>query len=180
MLHCSCDDDAVEITDAGRDVEAVAQHHLDIVALDLLEPRPGAVGQGPVAFDRQDVTGQPRQDGRLVAGAGADFEHAVMLLQIQLLGHVGHDKGLADGLPAGDAERAVTVGIATIGGLDEDFARDFFHDAQHRLVADPPPPQVELEHHLFRRMWRGRHGDLAGRGRDSDQDSDRFTLARPG
>ncbi len=66
---------------------------------------------------------KPRQDGGLVAGAGADLQHAVLLLQLQLLGHVGDHEGLADGLPAGDAERAVAIGVGAIGRLDENLAR---------------------------------------------------------
>ena len=51
---------------AGRNVEAVPQHHLDIVAAELLQPRPGAVGQGPVSLDRHDLAGTAGQDGGLV------------------------------------------------------------------------------------------------------------------
>ena len=160
LLHRRGDDDAVEIAGTGRDVEAVPQHHLDIVAAELLQPRPGAVGQRPVALDGQDLPAKPRQDGGLVTGAGADLEHAVMLLQLQLLGHVGHHERLADGLPAGDAERAVAVGVGAVGRLDEHLARDLLHGAQHRLIADPAPPQVELKHHLFRRILAAWHGNL--------------------
>ena len=81
---------------------------------ELLEPGPGAVGQRPVALDGQHVPAQPRQDRGLVAGAGADLEHLVVLLQLQLLGHVGDHEGLADGLAAGDAERAVAVGMTAV------------------------------------------------------------------
>src|SRR3954453_16426160 len=79
------------------------------------------------------------------------------LLHVQLLGHVGNHEGLADGLAAGDPERAVAVSIFTVGGLHERLARDLLHGAQHRLVADPAPPQAELKHHLFRRIWRYGH-----------------------
>ena len=152
MRHRGGDNDAVEIAGIGRDVEAVPEHHFDIAASQLLEPRPGLIGQGPVTLDRQHLAAQPRQDCRLVTGAGADLEHAMMFLQLQLLCHVGHHEGLADGLPAGDAERAVAVGIGAVGRLHEDIARDLFHHAKYRLIADPASPQVELKHHLFRRI----------------------------
>ena len=93
-----------------------------------------------------------RQDRGLVAGAGADLEHPVILSKLQLLGHVGDHERLADGLPAGNPESAVAVGVGAIGRFHEDFARHLFHGAQHRLLADPPPPQGELEFHLFGRF----------------------------
>jgi hypothetical protein len=108
------------------------------------------------------MAAKPRQDGRLVTRTGADLEHPMMLLQLQLLGHVGHHEGLADGLAAGDAEGAVAVGVGAIGRLHEDVARNRLHGAQHRLIADPAPPQVELKHHLFRWILSGRHLDLVG------------------
>ena len=167
LLHRRGDDDAVEIAGPGRDVEAIPQHHLDIVAAELLEPCAGAVGEGPVALDGQHLPAQPRQDRGLIAGAGADLQHAVLLLQLQLLGHVGHHEGLADGLPAGDAERAVAVGVGAVGRLHEGLARNLLHGPQHGLVADPAPPQVELKHHLFRRIlsrwaWQSRQAALTG------------------
>ncbi len=127
---------------------------------ELRKPRPGGIGERTVALDRQHLPAEPRQDGGLIAGAGADLEDAVPLLQLQLFGHVGHHEGLADGLSAGDAERAVAVGIVAIGRLDEDLARHLFHGAQHRLIADPASPQAKLKHHLFGRIWYSGHGNL--------------------
>src|SRR5712671_337935 len=81
-------------------------------------------------------------------------------LHVQLLGHVGDHEGLADSLAAGDPERAVPVRIAPVDGLDERLARDLLHGAQHRLVTDPAPPQAQLKHHLFRRIWSYGHVTL--------------------
>jgi hypothetical protein len=94
----------------------------------------------------------------------------VALLQLKLLGHVGHHEGLADGLPAGDAERAVAIGVSAIAGRHEDLPRHLLHGAQHRLVADPPPPQGELKHHFFGRFLR--HGGLGSRALPPIQCSD--------
>jgi hypothetical protein len=96
-------------------------------------------------------------------------------LQLQLLGHVGHHEGLADGLAAGDAERAVAVGILAIGLIHERLARHLFHGAQHGLIADPAPPQAELKHHLFGRFWdmavsRARAGHSSRLARFAEQD----------
>ena len=84
----------------------------------------------------------------------------MLLPQLELLGHIGDHEGLADSLPAGDAEGAVAVGVLAIALLDEGLARNLFHGAQHRLVADPASPQGELKHHLFRRRLPQDHFDL--------------------
>ncbi len=138
------------MTRIGRNVEAIAQHHLDIVASKPFQARPGAVGQRAITLDRQHLPAKPRQDRGLIAGPSADLEHAMPGPYLQLFGHVGHHERLADGLPAGDAERAVAPGIGAVRRLHEHVARNFFHGAQHGLIADPAPPQVELKHHLFR------------------------------
>ncbi len=77
-----------------------------------------------------------------------------------MLGHISHHEWLADGLSTGDAERAVAVGIGAIGRLHENVARNLFHGAKHRLIADPAPPQGELKHHLFRRILGRGHVNL--------------------
>src|ERR1700739_2041377 len=91
----------------------------------LAQPRRSSRARALSASVRQ------RSSVGLVPRAGADLQHPVLLLQLQLLGHVGHHEGLADGLPAGDAERAVAIGLIEIGRLDESLARGFLHGAAH-------------------------------------------------
>ena len=157
LRHRGGDDDAVEGADIGGQVVAVRQHDLDIVAAGLLEAPPGGVRQGPKAFDRQYGLGEPGQDRCLIAGAGADLEHPMVLLKLQLLGHVGHHEGLADGLAAGNAERAVAIGFGAIAFADKVLPRDLLQRPQDRLIADPAPPQVQLKHHFLWRALLGRH-----------------------
>ena len=73
---------------------------------------------------------------RLVTRAGADFEHAVLRPDFQLLRHVGDDVGLTDGLAARDRQRL--IGVGAVGELrgDKMLARNRVHGAQHRLIAD--------------------------------------------
>src|SRR5712671_1926367 len=160
LLHRGGHDDPVEGAGAVGDIQAVAKDHLDVVATELLQPGARALGKGAVALDADDFPAEPRQDRSLVARAGADFEHPMRSLHVQLFGHVGDHEGLADSLAAGDPERAVPVRIAPVDGLDERLARDLLHGAQHRLVAYPAPPQAELKHHLFRRIWSYGHVTL--------------------
>ena len=67
--------------------------------------------------------------------------------QRQLLGHIGDDIRLADGLPAGDRQRLVGIGGVGKTRLDEMPARHFVHGAQHRLVGDAAPAQRQQEFH---------------------------------
>src|SRR5664279_2032074 len=71
LLHGGGDHDAVEAAGAGRNIEAIPEHYLDIVAAELFESQPGTVGERPVTLDRQHFPAQPRQDGGLIPGAGA-------------------------------------------------------------------------------------------------------------
>ena len=41
----------------------------------------------------------------------------MVLLQLQLFGHVGDHEGLTDGLSAGNTQRAVAVGVGPISDL---------------------------------------------------------------
>src|SRR5215472_3925078 len=143
--------DAVEAAKLGRDIEAVAQDHLDIAAAELLQARAGNVSQRAEALDRHHLPGEVREHCGLVARAGPDLEHPMTFLQLELLGHIGHNEGLADRLSAAYAECAVAVGVAPVAFLHKGLARHIFHRTQDRLVADPPPPQGELKHHFFGR-----------------------------
>ena len=81
---------------------------------------------------------------------------------LKLLGHVGDDVGLADGLPARDRQRVVGVGAFGELRRHEVFARHLVHSAQHRLVADPAPAQRKLKLHAFHvGCFESAHDDLA-------------------
>ncbi len=86
----------------------------------------------------------------------------MLRLDIELLGHIGDDKGLADGLAAGDRQRLIGIGAFGEVRRDKIFARHFVHRAQHRLIADAAPAQRELKFHAFNVGCRNLgHGDLA-------------------
>ncbi len=63
----------------GRDVEAVAQHDLDVIAAQLLQPGAGAIGEHAKPLDGHDLAAQTRQDRGLVAGPGPDLQHPVVV-----------------------------------------------------------------------------------------------------
>ncbi len=95
-----------------------------------VEPLPRTVGERAIALDTDDFARDARKHGGLVARAGADLEHAMDRAQPQLLGHVGDDIGLADGLAAGDRQRLIGISSGPQFRFDEVLARDFVHRAQ--------------------------------------------------
>ena len=68
-------------------------------------------------------------------------------LHAELLGHVGDQIRLADGLPAGDRHRLVGIGGIGKLGQHEFFPRHGIDRAQHRRIADAAPAQREQELH---------------------------------
>ena len=71
------------------------------------EARLSLAHQGPIALHRVDQPRELGEDGGLVSAAGADLQHPVALVDLQRLGHQADDERLADGLAAGDRQRAV-------------------------------------------------------------------------
>jgi hypothetical protein len=73
----------------------------------------------------------------------------VLGTHVELLGHIGDDEGLADGLPAGDRQRL--VGVSSLGEirLDEIFARHLVERTQHVGAADAAAAQAEQEAHAL-------------------------------
>ena len=67
---------------------------------------------------------QMRQDGRLVAGTGADLQHPRLRRQRQQLGHPRHHIRLGDGLPLANRQRGVFPRFMFKGFINKLFARD--------------------------------------------------------
>ena len=92
----------------------------------VLEARLGGADQRPKTVDGVDPPAEPRQDRRLVAGAGADLEHAVAVAEIERRRHHADDHRRADGLPAVDRQRPLGVGLGPALRRHEDVARHQF------------------------------------------------------
>ena len=78
LLHCRGDQDAVEQSRFGRYIKTVANLHLDIVAVEALQPRPRGIGQRLEPLQGQHLPTQPGQHRGLVTGSGPDLEHAML------------------------------------------------------------------------------------------------------
>jgi len=77
------------------------QHHLGIVASELFSAGPALSARSGNAHMVRTVPQSRDRICGLITRTGADLERPVMLLQLQLFGHISHHEGLADGLPAG-------------------------------------------------------------------------------
>ena len=100
------------------------------------EVEPGLLGERDVALDAPHVGAEPGQQRRVVAGAGADVEDALVAVQLQQLAHAGDDERLGDGLAGADRQRDVLPGLGRERLGDEEVARDVADRLQHALVAD--------------------------------------------
>src|SRR5216684_1606969 len=109
---------------------AVADAKLDILVAQLGEDLLRAPGELRHDLDGADGAAERKQlaeDRRLVAAAGAHFQHALFPLELQRLGHGGDDERLRDGLALPDepADELALGSIARAGLL---------HRANLRLV----------------------------------------------
>ncbi len=71
-------DDAVELARFGPAQRTVAAHRGHIGDAEARKAQPRLLIQRFVALDGEHMAAKPRQDRRLIAGAGADFEHIVI------------------------------------------------------------------------------------------------------
>src|SRR5699024_5078565 len=62
-------------------------------------------------------------DGSVIATPGADFEHPILGVECEQVGHDRHHMGCAHRLILADRERAVGVGVALLSVGDELVAR---------------------------------------------------------
>ena len=90
-------------------------------------------------LDRVDLFAERAEHGRLIAAAGADLEHLVGRLRIELLGHVGDDERRRDGLRIADRQRHVEVGEVAILLRDQFMPRCLEKRFEDALVFDPLP-----------------------------------------
>ena len=135
------DDDAVKRSLLRPTIAPVPYPKMDVVTFQGFENSLCLASQLRDALHGEDLAGQPAEDGRLVAGAGADFQHPVPRVQSQYLAHVGHDVGLGDGLALTDAQRAVAVGQLQHIIRHEAVAGHLAHSVQDPGIGDTPGNQ---------------------------------------
>ena len=107
------DDDAIIRAPARHAGEPIADHDLDIVVAECLETIARLIGERAIALDAHHLARQaataPRPDSRSPCRSPA---HDGVGPHAELLGHIGHDIRLADGLAAGDRQCLVGIGAA--------------------------------------------------------------------
>ena len=131
----------------GQAERAVADVHVDALIPGLGEPLARPIGQLGDSLDRVHLGRELGQHRRLVAGACADVEHALVAAQPQGLADAGDHVRLRDGLATADRQGGVVVGPRTLACLDEQLPRNLLHRAEHTLVNDVAAPQLRVDHH---------------------------------
>ncbi len=137
----------VERAVLGQTRPAVADEERHILQPQPFDRRFRDLGQLSVALDREHLSGQQRQQRRVIAGSGAHVEHPVRGLQLEQLEHPGHDQGLRNRLSAGDRQGHIGVGAMALRFRHEAFAGNRGHGRQDALVRDRGP---QLEGQLGR------------------------------
>lgn len=101
---------------------------------------------GTPALDGDDLLGQPGQQGRGVARAGADFEDAVAGVQPQGLNGDAHDVRLGDGLIVTDRQRRVLVRELLELIRKKGVARGVAERLQHARIGDAASGELKFHH----------------------------------
>ena len=89
---------------------AIGHAHGDVVAFGSGQVFAGGFGQFGVDFQRGHILAQAREQGGHVARAGADLQHALMGLQLQVVGHAGINLGGQHAMAALDGKGIVAQG----------------------------------------------------------------------
>src|SRR5579862_1804147 len=124
-----------------------------------------AFGQRRDALDRVHLRSELGDDGGLVAGAGADVEHALAAVQPELLADARDHVRLRDRLTLPDRYCRVVVRTRPQSLRHEHFARYARHRREHALVVDTARAQLILDHRLPLSEHRGSGRALRARSR---------------
>ncbi|EKD36366.1 MAG: hypothetical protein ACD_75C01535G0003 [uncultured bacterium] len=114
--------------------------------MQLVEYPPSFGQQGADPFHGIDLIAHPGKNCRLVPGTGTDFENFFIPLQLEGLGHVGHNIGLGNGLSGPDRQGMIAVGPAPHGIVDEQVPGDFGHRLDGSFIEDVPAQELLLNH----------------------------------
>jgi len=142
---CRSEDD-LERRCFGPAQRAIAGTHFDIGITQARQSLPCGFRQAFVPFYRINFVCHARKDGRGISATGANFQHAVVWLDLGFRNHQGDDKGLGDGLVFLDGQRHIIVGkfLQVLG--NEHLARRAGHGVQQALIADAAMHDLPLYH----------------------------------
>ena len=130
----------------GPALVAVADLRVDVLVLQPLERQLGVLAERLDDLDRVDVFDERAEDRRLVAAAGADLEHLVGRLRVELLGHVGDDQGRRDRLALADRQRHVVIGQRPLRLGDKLVPRRLPHRLNHPRVFHARRDHLLIDH----------------------------------
>ena len=114
-----------------------------LVSLSVRKRELGGGGERAETLDGVDPPRQAGEDRRLVAGAGADLEHAVLFADVERGGHHADDHRCADGLAAVDRQSLVGIGGGVHLRRNEQVARHQLDRRHHASVGDAGAAQAQ-------------------------------------
>jgi hypothetical protein len=144
----SGDEDGVERGAGSESKGSVTGEHADVGIAEGGENAAGALREGCVAFDGEDLRGKFREQSGNVAGTGANFENLFGRRELEGLEHEGNDIGLRDGLAVSDGKRMIFVGLGAVRFRDKFVAGDAKHGVEDARVGNPTGPELGVDHKL--------------------------------
>src|SRR5690606_31244420 len=105
-------------------------------------------GKARMAFNRVDLARKLREHGRGVTRARADFEDAVVGVQLECFGHQSDDVGLRNRLLLVDRERGIVVCELREPRGHESLSRHPADGAGETVVPDAPASELLADHVL--------------------------------
>ena len=125
---------------------AVGFQHVDLQISESLQKGPRRGRQLRDDLHRVDLDSHLGENRCLISRPGTDLEHLVPRLDLEQLGHPGHDVGLRDGLTVSDGQRVIFVGLVEIIGGHELMAGNSPHRLQDQWVAHITGLDLEVDH----------------------------------
>src|SRR6266542_248555 len=124
---------------------AVADVHVDALVARGGERCPRALGKLGNPLDRMYFARQLREHGRLIAGAGADIEDALVTIEREALADEGDDERLRDRLSVCKRQRRILVREPAQVLGHEELARHARHRVEHALIVDAAVPKLFVD-----------------------------------
>ncbi len=110
----------------------------------------GLACQFTKAFNRINLRRQLRQDGRLITGAGANFEHAALFIQRKQLSHARYDERLRNRLIEIDRQSVIVIRAPAQRFSNKEVPRNAAHSFQDFWIADAVMIAQAFNHTLAR------------------------------
>ncbi len=158
------DEDGIERGVGGKTKSTVSGKDSGVVIAEFGENFARSLGQGGMAFDRENLLGKLSEQSGYIAGTRSNLENFVGAGELEGVEHETNNVWLRDGLVVTDGQRMVFIGLAAIRFRDKSMAGDAEHRIKDAWVGDAASPELGVDHELTSRGRVGHEFQLSGLG----------------